>query len=635
MTDTKVIVTIENLAPEGGTFITPVWVGFHNGKFDTFDRGTPVSPGLESLAEDGDFALLSQEFVFSGYGSVNGAVFGTEGLAEGPIDPGEIATATFVVDSDDPNSQFLNYAAMVIPSNDAFIANGNRREVQIFDEDGNFIGADFIVSGGQVLDAGTEINDEAEESTAFFGQTAPNTGTDQNGVVRRHRGFIENGRILSEDGSSPSAITSFTNADFTESEYQVARITISTEEDNTSPPSELVEVTVTVENLAPENGTFLTPLWAAFHDGTFDTYNRGNAVSPGLESLAEDGDASVLSSEFISSGAGLVDGVILGTEGAEGPIDPGETTSFTFTLDSSLDTSRFFSYASMVIPSNDAFIANGNPEAIEIFDEDGNFIGADFVVSGRQVLDAGTEVNDEAETSTAFFGQAAPNTGVEQSGVVRRHRGFIEDGRILSESQFAGSDFTTEDYQVARITISTEVVEPEPLEVIIQDSEQGTELVDLRGFDNQQIEINPLEVSSDAGFKNQVGFYAIEDVNGTVLDEFGNALIPGDQGYAQAAIARSVMELDQNSSDTVQVTGGNLLAPYIIANGTVEEFLSSNPDTTSRRGIQAYFSFLGANTDGVEHIRLQNDNTFVFEDLLGGGDNDFNDFSFRAEFDVV
>jgi len=34
-------------------------------------------------------------------------------------------------------------------------------------------------------------------------------------------------------------------------------------------------VTISIENLSPQKGTVLTPLWFGFHDGTFDTYDRG------------------------------------------------------------------------------------------------------------------------------------------------------------------------------------------------------------------------------------------------------------------------------------------------------------------------------------------------------------------------
>ena len=217
MTVQTVTISIENLAPENGTFITPLWFGFHDGTFDTYDRGRPASPGLESLAEDGATDLISTEFDLAGFGTVQGTILGTDGTP-GPIDPGETATFTVELDLNDPESAFFNYAAMIIPSNDFFIANGNERAHQIIDENGNFIGADFIVAGSNILDAGTEVNDELPENTAFFGQQTPNTGVDENGVVQIAEGFIPGGNILSSDD--------FFNADFTAPDYQAARIQV-------------------------------------------------------------------------------------------------------------------------------------------------------------------------------------------------------------------------------------------------------------------------------------------------------------------------------------------------------------------------------------------------------------------------
>lgn len=216
------------------------------------------------------------------------------------------------------------------------------------------------------------------------------------------------------------------------------------------------QVTVSIENLSPENGAFLTPLWFGFHDGRFDTYDRGRPVSPGLESLAEDGDTELISQEFDLAGFGAVQGTITGANGTPGPIDPGETATFTVTLDGSNSTSRFFNYASMIIPSNDFFIANGNETAHPIFDEQGNFIGADFIVLGNNVLDAGSEENDEIPANTAFFGQQAPNTGTPENGVVELAEGFIPGGNILSDPRFANADFTVPDFQVARIRVFAE-----------------------------------------------------------------------------------------------------------------------------------------------------------------------------------
>ena len=217
-------------------------------------------------------------------------------------------------------------------------------------------------------------------------------------------------------------------------------------------------VTVTVENLAPKNGIFLSPLWVGFHDGEFDTYDVGNAVSPGLTSLAEDGFTTGISTELTDSIPRAIDRTLMGAKGIDEPIDPGESVSQTFSLDREDPNSRYLNYAAMVLPSNDAFIANGNPQAHEIFDAEGNFIGADFVVAGDRVLDAGTEINNENVNSTAFFGQTEPNTGVAEEGVVEFHPGFAPEGRILSSPKFANADFTAEDYDVARITVTAEEI---------------------------------------------------------------------------------------------------------------------------------------------------------------------------------
>lgn len=223
---------------------------------------------------------------------------------------------------------------------------------------------------------------------------------------------------------------------------------------------------ITIDNLAPTNGTALTPIWFGFHDGSFDLYDRGEVVTAGLESLAEDGNVAILNEEFLASSGGSVQGAITGPAGIPGPIDAGESTIFTVAVDAKAASSRYFSYASMLLPSNDFFIANGNPLAHRIFDDAGNFLGADFIETGADVLDAGTEVNDELAANTAFFGQQTPNTGVTEGGVVQAASGFIPGGPILSSSLFANADFTASGYNVARFRVelvddtSTSVPEP-------------------------------------------------------------------------------------------------------------------------------------------------------------------------------
>lgn len=223
-----------------------------------------------------------------------------------------------------------------------------------------------------------------------------------------------------------------------------------------------VSVRVTVRNLGPAGGVFITPVWVGFHNGSFDIYDLGSPASTALERLAEDGDTMPIASALLASGTGTVEGTIFGPTIPQ--IGPGESTSMIFSLDSMSASSRYFSYASMIIPSNDAFIANANPTFFPVFDMTGGFLGGSFIVSGGMVRDAGTEVNDEIPMNTAFFGQTTPNTGTTENGVVTIHPGFLPPGSggILDSPMFANANFKAAGYQVAQITVEA-IPEPATL----------------------------------------------------------------------------------------------------------------------------------------------------------------------------
>lgn len=57
-----VTLTFTNLAPSGGVGVAPLWVGFHNGSFDTFNVGAGASAALEHAAEDGNGSFLNSSF---------------------------------------------------------------------------------------------------------------------------------------------------------------------------------------------------------------------------------------------------------------------------------------------------------------------------------------------------------------------------------------------------------------------------------------------------------------------------------------------------------------------------------------------------------------------------------------------
>lgn len=144
------------------------------------------------------------------------------------------------------------------------------------------------------------------------------------------------------------------------------------------------------------------------------------------------------------------------------------------------------------------------------------------------------------------------------------------------------------------------------------------ELIDLRNHDGL-LPAN-FTVNSDAAYNNSFGFYAVENESGTI-----NGLNPGDAGYAEAAIANRI-------DPATGMPGGRILAPFLIANGTAEQFLSQNPQNQAADAPMAYFAFLGANPDQKDHVRLLGDNTIGFEDYYGGGDQDFNDMVVKVDF---
>ncbi len=142
------------------------------------------------------------------------------------------------------------------------------------------------------------------------------------------------------------------------------------------------------------------------------------------------------------------------------------------------------------------------------------------------------------------------------------------------------------------------------------------------------------DIKSTGSYQNSAGFYQVLDVDGTVLDTVTNQQIkPGEKGYETAAFNQRIAELefDKNDSNlTAEVDGGIFLAPYLIANGTVEEFIGKNPtNEKSGSGLNAYFAFGNANPDGIEHLK-SSDSDFGFEELYGGGDKDFADITFSV-----
>ena len=174
------------------------------------------------------------------------------------------------------------------------------------------------------------------------------------------------------------------------------------------------QVRVTVENLQPSNGFYFTPVWTGFHDGNFDFFDSGSAASNSLENLAEEGMVGGLMTDFANVGAGQ-QGVLANAAGFPGApvIDPGEAASQIFNLAA---TERFFSFASMIIPTNDSFFGNDSGTAFNLYNMSGDFVGLNLELGLGQLWDAGTEVNNNLGAAfTPFVGAATDENGLVSS----------------------------------------------------------------------------------------------------------------------------------------------------------------------------------------------------------------------------
>lgn len=183
-------------------------------------------------------------------------------------------------------------------------------------------------------------------------------------------------------------------------------------------------------------GFIATPVYSAFHDGSFDAFNAGDTASAGIEQIAEvpippfagqviDTSGFASGSAFINNGE-LRPGVVGADQiannlvlertavdpkstarflpGAGGPIVDGETVSFTLDVDPAAN--RFASFFAMVVHSNDTFFGNDDPFAYQIFDANGNFVAQDPIsITASSIYDAGTEGN-------AVFGSTLPGEAI-------------------------------------------------------------------------------------------------------------------------------------------------------------------------------------------------------------------------------
>jgi hypothetical protein len=223
------------------------------------------------------------------------------------------------------------------------------------------------------------------------------------------------------------------------------------------------ELKITVTNNQPAGGFAIAPVWVGIHDGTFSDFTNGFPASSAIESVAELGDTSGLTSVFAGHGAQTTVG------GA--PYLPGTSaTSLLNVANPSLD--RYLSFAAMVVPSNDFFMANAFPMAHPLFDSSGHFLGPVTIqIYGSDLWDAGTEV-DNISFGAAFIAGDDATDHVAENGIVQSVFGGSVDNSaylnsILGQATAGGYDIShliSANDLIATIRINSV---PEPSAVVL------------------------------------------------------------------------------------------------------------------------------------------------------------------------
>ena len=236
----------------------------------------------------------------------------------------------------------------------------------------------------------------------------------------------------------------------------------------TAAHASLVNVTVTATNLLRGNSNALAPVRFGIGNGTFDAFNNGQTAAPGIVSIAEGGSGSAWFPAF----AAAEPRAVLGSAG--GLLLPGGTGSVTVAVDTAIDT--FFTFAAMVVPSNDFFLGNDSPTAFKLLDAGGNLLINSITQNASDIWDAGSETFDPAAAAFLLIGNNDLRTA--QNGVVNKN--FAELARFDGLTTAANYQLTSglaADTNVLRITFAVTPVPEPPAALIV-----GAALLALGGM---------------------------------------------------------------------------------------------------------------------------------------------------------
>lgn len=278
------------------------------------------------------------------------------------------------------------------------------------------------------------------------------------------------------------------------------------------------------------------------------------------------------------------------------------------------------------------------------------------------------------EAGSIFYANSAPDGGLNWIDPSLTTYGVLDSQSSSARSPvFMGSERSTPSLESTRgmqseswatdlqQTFATDRFLPYPyinpttgLPWIDSSASQSSELSQLKSWSGQPAptradilgdallmpsrEITPIKLVAqwtkrDASYFNEIGVFEI-DSEGRV-----NGVKPGEKDFAKAALFSSsrkvLIESNQKAGSwrSFNANPGSRLAFYLIPNSSSEQWIDAyNKDPNGAKPV--FFSLQGANEDGVDHVKISEIGHGIWqmrwEDMTGGGDEDFND----AEFNI-
>ena len=146
--------------------------------------------------------------------------------------------------------------------------------------------------------------------------------------------------------------------------------------------------------------------------------------------------------------------------------------------------------------------------------------------------------------------------------------------------------------------------------------------------------------ASDAAYKNTVGYY-IKDANGNPIDGkiiWADAKNPGGTTVNIPNVDPSKIGYFIIPNAAALNSGANALTngadvSFVKVGGVWKVHLDSNPNSSSYiagQGAFVFFDNKNLNADGFAHTKTLSDGSVGFEDLVNGGDKDFNDVVIKS-----